>query len=253
MNHLRAACTAAGFATLAIAPVTRADDSADAPAPEVAATPPDSAAKLGFQVGLRVAYTDGVGIVYEGIHLSDASSGALPLMVDLGWRFLPQLYVGAYGQFAPVFLKTYALTCPPGFTCAGQDWRLGVEADYHFLPRSKLDPYVGLGVGYEILHSTFRDAEYPYVYNGSFVLAKWYESIIARGWEFASLTLGFDWRFTDMIGAGLFVLGTVGEYGVQTGNYTVMAAGAQQTTPVPAVQIGAHELAFIGLRGTFNP
>src|ERR1700749_2182570 len=41
--------------------------------------PPAYLARLGFQGGVRVAYTDGVGVVYHGVKLSDASSGALPL------------------------------------------------------------------------------------------------------------------------------------------------------------------------------
>src|SRR5580658_9419437 len=74
----------------------------------------DFAARLGLQAGVRLAYTDGLGVIYQGLNLSDAASGALPLLLDVGWRFLPELYVGVYGQFAPVFLKTYPATCPAG-------------------------------------------------------------------------------------------------------------------------------------------
>ena len=77
--------------------------------------------------------------MYKGVHLSDASSGALPLLVDVGWRIAPELYVGVYGQYAPVFLKTYALTCPSGSSCTAQDWRFGVEA---------VKAELGVGVAY---------------------------------------------------------------------------------------------------------
>jgi opacity protein-like surface antigen len=209
------------------------------------------ATRTGFQAGVRVAYTDGVGVVYKGVHLSDASSGALPLLVDVGWRIAPELYVGVYGQYAPVFLKTYALTCPSGSTCTAQDWRFGVEADYHFLPGLRLDPYVGLGVGYEVLHTSLRGV--TLVPDGdTFVLATLQESITDRGWEFVSLTAGLDWRFCESLGAGLFVLGTLGEYNVQAASGTVTSGMQQQALSFLPIQIAPHALAFVGIRGTFN-
>jgi opacity protein-like surface antigen len=209
------------------------------------------ATRTGFQAGVRVAYTDGVGVVYKGVHLSDASSGALPLLVDVGWRIVPELYVGVYGQYAPVFLKTYALTCPSGSSCTAQDWRFGVEADYHFLPRSTLDPYVGLGAGYEILHTSLRGVTLVPQGEG-FVLATVQESITDRGWEFVSLTAGLDWRFCESLGAGLFVLGTLGEYNVQAASGTATSGMQQEPLSFLPIQIAPHALAFVGLRGTFN-
>jgi opacity protein-like surface antigen len=207
--------------------------------------------RTGFQAGVRVAYTDGVGVVYKGVHLSDASSGALPLLVDVGWRIAPELYVGVYGQYAPVFLKTYALTCPSGSSCTAQDWRFGVEADYHFLPRSTLDPYVGLGVGYEILHTSLRGVTLVQQ-GGTFMVATVQESFTDRGWEFVSLTAGLDWRFCESLGAGLFVLGTLGEYNVQAASGTATTSTQQDTLSFAPIPIAPHALAFVGLRGSFN-
>jgi hypothetical protein len=168
------------------------------PPPDVTASstyagPHPFAARRGPQLGLRVGYASGTGIVYSGLNVHDASDGALPVTVDLGWRFLPQLYAGVYGSFAPVFTKGNPLSCPAGFDCNAQDWRFGVQVDYHFLPRTRLDPYVGLGGGYEILHT---NANGPVVVPTPLGNAPGNASagIIDRGWEFAALTLGFDAR-----------------------------------------------------------
>ena len=123
------------------------------PPPETIPPPTDVMANRGFQFGARVGYAYGSGIVYSGFPLENAADGAMPLIVDLGWRFLPQLYAGFYGQYAPVFEKANHQVCFEGFTCNAEDYRMGVEADFHFAPRSPLDPYVGLGTGYEILHT----------------------------------------------------------------------------------------------------
>jgi len=210
------------------------------------------ATRTGFQAGVRVAYTDGVGVVYKGVHLSDASSGALPLLVDVGWRIAPELYVGVYGQYAPVFLKTYALTCPSGSSCTAQDWRFGVEADYHFAPRFTLDPYVGLGVGYEVLHTSLRGVT-PVLQGNNLLLATVQESFTDRGWEFVALTSGLDWRFCESLGAGIFWLVTVGEYNVQAASGTATSPGMpQETLSFAPIQFAPHALVFVGLRGTFN-
>jgi hypothetical protein len=222
----------------------------------------DFSANLGLQVGLRVAYTDGLGVVDQGVNLSDASSGALPILIDVGWRFLPELYVGLYGQYAPVFLKTYEVTCPSGLSCSAQDWRFGVEADYHFpaVLRPELDPYVGLGAGYEILQSSFH-GPHTFLVGTMLVPGVIDASFTDRGWEYASLTLGLDWRFGHMLGAGLFLTGSVGQFDTQTGTFVITTSSGPQNQPVagiPACGPGqsslcnVHTLAAIGVRGSFN-
>lgn len=235
--------------------VARAEDSPDA-------TP--NAAKAGFQAGVRVGYVNGLGVVYQGVNLNDATYGAIPVIVDLGWRIIPQLYAGLYGQYAPVFLKTYPLTCPQGLTCAAQDWRFGVEADYHILPHYFIDPYVGLGFGYEVLHSSYHGSTIVQDSSGNFVQGTGDASVVDRGWEFGSLTVGADWRFNRMFAVGLFLVGTLGQYNVQSESGTVTIPGqpSQMIVSLPyctgnqqppsCIQFEIHGLLAIGARGTFN-
>jgi hypothetical protein len=204
--------------------------------------------------------------VYSGLAFGDMSAGAIPLIVDLGWRFLPQLYLGAYGQVAPVVVRTGTDACPDSADCSGVNWRIGVELDYHPLPASRLDPYVGVGAGYEMLH---RSVNGPITVSSSAVgttgmgggtgttapkSGMTNASIIDQGWEMAAVTLGLDVRASDMLGIGPFVTGTFGRYDIHNGTQsTVLNGGAVTSGSVPAVSHDVHQLLIVGVRGTFNP
>jgi hypothetical protein len=210
-------------------------------------------ANRGPQLGLRFGYGSGTGVVYSGLTVHDASDGALPLYVDLGWRFLPQLYAGLYGSFAPVFVNNNPVSCPGNFDCNAQQWRFGVQADFHFVPRSRLDPYIGLGGGYEILHTNVNGTT-PVPTPFGAMPAQASAGIIDRGWEFVNVTLGFDARINSEVGIGPFVSGSLNEYNVHTGTQSVTLNGTQvMNAPVTGVSHGLHELYVAGIRGTFNP
>lgn len=210
-------------------------------------------ANTGLQVGLRTGYGGGSGDVYRGLNVRDASSGGIPIIVDLGVRALPELYAGIYGGFTPIFTKSNPVSCPNGLDCATQQWRFGVQFDLHYIPSSRFDPYVGLGGGYEILHSNVSGAVPVPTLLGTFP-GNVNANIIDRGWEFANLTFGFDWRFSRAAALGPFISGSINEYGVHSGTQTVTVGGTQvSATPVANVDHGLHELFFAGLRGTFNP
>ncbi|MCL2450019.1 MAG: hypothetical protein FWD17_13815 [Polyangiaceae bacterium] len=216
----------------------------------------DATARIGPQIGVRVGYGLGSGSVYRGLPLHTASDGAVPIIVDLGWRFIPELYAGLYGQFGPVVTRNNPASCPGDASCSSQDWRFGIEVDYHFLPRTRLDPYVGLGSGYEILH-THVTANTLVPMDAGPVPARTTVGLIDRGWEFAALTLGMDARACSSFGIGPFVSASIGEYNVHTGNMSTSVltpAGPVlvQSTPVPGVSHGTHELYIFGVRGTFN-
>jgi hypothetical protein len=217
----------------------------------------DTSARLGPQLGVRVGYGVGSGVVYSGFDVSEGSHGAVPVIVDLGWRFIPELYAGVYGQIAPVLTRNNPISCPGNASCPAQDWRFGIQVDYHFLPHWRLDPYVGLGAGYEILHthvevnSTLPTAAGPLPSTTT-------AGIIDRGWEFGALTLGLDARVCSSFAIGPFVSASIAEYNVHSGTLTtsiVTPTGARMivaNTPVPDVHHGAHELYIFGVRGTFN-
>jgi opacity protein-like surface antigen len=223
--------------------------------PEQAMGPPpvrDWMASPGLQFGLRSGVIEGTGVVYSGLSLRSASSAAIPIIADLGARIIPQLYLGVYGQFAPVITKNTP-QCPDGFDCAAQNWRFGIQADYHFIPTSRFDPYVGIGSGYEILHSSSVGTA-PIPTPAGVVQGNVNGHAVDRGWEFAAVTVGFDYRAANFFGFGPFFTATLAEYNVRTGATQVSVGGAEVSSSFLApVSHGIHELFFLGLRGTFNP
>jgi hypothetical protein len=210
-------------------------------------------ANTGLQVGVRTGYGGGTGIVYSGLSVHEASGGAIPVIVDLGVRIVPQFYAGIYGSWANIFTKNNPVSCPGDLDCKTNQWRFGVELDFHPLPSSKFDPYFGVGGGYEILHTSINGAANLPTALGT-VPGTVSAGIIDRGWEFVNLTGGFDVRINHGVGIGPFISGSLSEYGVHTGNQSASVGGTQVANmPVPPVTHGLHELYFAGIRGTFNP
>jgi hypothetical protein len=91
--------------------------------------------------------------------LSDDTHGAIPLWLDVGYRLTPALVLGVYALYGVVLPKAGAVGdplgggCPEGLDCTGGGVRFGVQAQYHFSPAAFVDPWLGLGVGYEWITS----------------------------------------------------------------------------------------------------
>lgn len=223
----------------------------DIPTPAMSAR--SHMANTGLQLGARVGYGGGSGIVYHGLSVMDASGGTIPVVLDLGVRVLPQLYAGLYGSWGEIFTKNNPVSCPGNLDCKTQQWRFGVEFDFHYNPTSKIDPYIGLGGGYEILHTHIAGG-IPIPTALGTIPGTTDTSIIDRGWEFATLTFGLDARLSRGVGIGPVLSASLAEYGVHSGTETVSIMGRQvaQMPPTP-VSHGLHELYFAGIRGTFNP
>jgi hypothetical protein len=216
------------------------------------AEPRDLAPRPGLQVGARIAGGLGFGNVYDGLGVADGAHASIPIIIDVGVRPIPQLYVGLFGQFAPVIEKKNPLSCPEGFDCTVRDWRVGLQADFHPMPHGHIDPYIGFGAGYEILRTSVSgrtNVNVPFVGNRpAFVEG----TATDRGWEYGAGTLGFDYRVSRSFGVGPFFTATISQYNVHEGQRTVTVGSNQITTDLPSVRHLAHELLFIGLRGSFN-
>jgi hypothetical protein len=248
---LSTGATSLTFALPALAQSASASTNQPAP-PEVPASS-DVMVNRGLQFGARFGYAFGSGDVYTGLSVQDGSHGALPIIVDLGWRVVPELYLGVYGQYAYVFTRNNQVECFNGFNCDSQDYRFGVQADIHPFTRARLDPYAGIGFGYEILH-THNNGPVVVPTPAGPVPGTLDLSVNDRGWEFVSLVLGCDYRVDRIVGLGVFGQFSLGEYNVHTGTQTVTVNGATVSSgPVPDVDHGLHELYIVGIRGTFNP
>jgi hypothetical protein len=210
-------------------------------------------APTGLQLGARLAYGLGSGDVYRGLGVADGSNGFVPVVVDIGARVIPQLYVGAYGGYAYVLPKHNAVSCPDGYSCNIGDWRFGLQVDWHFMPNVSFDPYVGLSGGYEILHNSVTGPT-PVPTPAGTLQGSAKANVTDRGWEFLGLTLGADFRVAHLLAIGPFFTASIGEFGSHTGSTTVSVGGSAVATKDAAdVEHRPHEIYMLGLRGTLNP
>jgi hypothetical protein len=109
----------------------------------------DGPTTLAFEGGLRLGVALPTGNV-DG--LSGDSLGAtvgvlVPLWLDLGARIGDHVYVGPYGVFGVGNEGSALSAC----SCAILYGRAGLNALYHLRPREWVDPWFGVGAGYEDL------------------------------------------------------------------------------------------------------
>src|SRR5690242_14032358 len=98
-----------------------------------------------FEIGVGAGYAQGIGEL--GRNLADLDDVAGPggaVEVNLGYRIIPELSVGAYGSFAG-YQTGDVLADDTNVTGINA----GIQATYHFRPAANLDPWVSLGVGWK--------------------------------------------------------------------------------------------------------
>ncbi len=192
--------------------------------------PPES----GVSIGLSVGYALPMGNVSGSQPMSDLFSGALPLQLDVGWRFTPNLYAGAFFQYSFGFLSSLqnaACTANGWTSCTGGDMQFGLDFVYTFLPYATFAPYVGLGVGWEIATLS---------YSGSNQSIS--ESV--SGFQFARILVGGDFRVGSAFRVGPFVNFSLGQF-------------SSLSSPDPAANgtianKALHEWLQFGIKGTVD-
>ncbi|NOK09040.1 hypothetical protein [Corallococcus exercitus] len=223
---------------------------------------PEGPMGLEFAVSGNVGF--GLGYVYtngqapsgglEDLKITDSAKVSFPIIAELGFRVTPRFYLGVWGSWEPVLTKTNDLSCPEGFDCSTYQWRIGPEVRYHIRPGASFDPWIGLGVGLEILKSHVEGDTQVQAAPGVFVPAHVDTHVTDRGPTIARLSLGGDVRVTRALSVGPVITASVGQYTVRTGTQTVDITGLgsrdQGLTPVDD---GFHALFTLGLRFAVLP
>jgi hypothetical protein len=95
------------------------------------------------------------GVRDENNGIRDDTYGVIPIWLDAGYRLSDHLLLGGYFMFGVVLPKTAPADnplgggCPEGFDCFATGVRLGAQAQYSFAPEARIDPWLGLALGYE--------------------------------------------------------------------------------------------------------
>jgi outer membrane protein W len=189
--------------------------------------PPDAGGKI--KLGLRLGYMLPMGEFAKDSKMSDAVSGGIPLWLDLGYMVTPNLMVGLYAQYAYLMVKD----CPDGATCSASDIRIGLQGQYHISPGESMNPWVGLGVGYEMI-GTKAEA------GGAEVKGNY------SGLEFANIQGGADFKVGDSMAVGPFLSFSIGQY--SKGEVTTPAGTFEGDITDKAM----HQWLTLGVKGTFG-
>jgi hypothetical protein len=204
---------------------------------------------LHFELGARLGYAFASGNYVSGLPIGSPSgsagapgiSGAIPLTFDLGMRIGKYVFVGGFTSYA--FLSTTCASAPAGYTlqCDGHDVRGGIDAQIHIVPRGKVDPWIGFGLGHEWLTVSMSTSA-----GGSTAS----ESQTLEGWNFADVMLGLDMHVARGLGVGPFLEFTSGSFGSESASQT--GGGSTQSGSVDFSSTSSHQWFTVGARGTFE-
>jgi hypothetical protein len=176
-----------------------------------------------------------MGDIAQGTSLNDIVSSRFPLWFDLGYRIDSHWYLGAFVQYG-------FMSMPSGYCkkCSARDITVGAGATYHLMPHAFIDPWLGIGVGYESVsatENTFGD------------------TISFSGFQLCNVQAGVDY-YVNHLALGPFVSLSVAEYSTST--ITVfpdpaLGPGGQVSTAEGVIKGQAfHEWLTIGFRGAYD-
>jgi len=203
------------------------------------------ATPTGIEVGLRAGYAiplgDAAGAPAGGqaASLSNIYSGMIPIQIDAGYRFTPNMMVGAFFQYGFAMIATgsgsAAQGCSQsGVSCSGNDMAFGAQFHYHLMPDQTIDPWAGIGIGYEI--SSFSASAGGQSAGESF-----------SGFQFVNLQIGGDYKVMPNLGVGPFVMFSLGEYSNCSFSGGLSSAGS---CSIPNTAM--HEWLSFGIRGAYD-
>lgn len=157
---------------------------------------------FGARLGAGFALGDRARVAGVAESMSDHYSALLPIWFDAGYRLTSRLYVGGYFQYG--ILPLTRSGCPePVVGCSAHDLRAGAAAHFHFTPDRAVDPWAGVGFGYE--GSTVT-------YQGQIQSA----TRTNGGIEFANLQVGVDTHGALGVDWGMFASFSVNQYLTET-------------------------------------
>jgi hypothetical protein len=193
----------------------------------------------GFEGGLRIGYGIPLGEAGGLADLDDAVSGQVPLWLDLGYRVIPEVFIGVYGQYGIAFLSD---DCDAvGLDCSASDVRIGLQGQFSPSPEAEISPWFGVGVGYEWLSISQEGAGVEL-------------STTMHGFEFVHLQGGVDFRVAEHVRIGpllSFSLGQFSEASVDCSGGAVCDAIGEVGGEIPDKKL--HEWLVLGVRAVYGP
>lgn len=199
---------------------------------------PDASGETGLVLGARVGGGRAFGeLAQDGVAVRDVIEAKLPIWLELGYRFGPRLHGGLYFEIAPASVRSEF--CTEGVSCSATDVRFGVAVRIHLAPRALLDPWIGVGVGIEVLKAQLSDAD-PLAPPGR-------NELTWTGFELPLVEGGVDVRISRRFSLGPYVSGSFGQFT----SLTVEPSGGASTSGEIDGR-GNHGWLQVGLKTTLR-
>jgi hypothetical protein len=209
-----------------------------APSPERYEREEAPYARTGFQAAVRtgIALPSGSLTGQSGTGLSTAFKAQVPIFLELGAKVTPSIFLGGFaslgfGGAGNDFRTANGCTISANRSCLATSFHIGVELQYHFQPDARMNPWVGLGLGYESATASASGAGIPSA------------SYNVTGLQFLMLSGGLDFRLSRTFGIGPWLGLDLGQYGHESINS--VDANIQNSA--------LHEWFSLGVRGVLYP
>jgi hypothetical protein len=180
----------------ALLPLLLAVASIAPPSPARAEPPAPAGPIFALRAGVGIATGD---VERGGPEVRDLVDRKLPLGLEIGYRFGPRVWGELFFELAPA--SAASSLCAAGADCTASDARIGLAVLLRLAPRSFLDPWVGVGLGVEVMNAKGWDAA----------------TSSEREWSWAGVELplveaGVDVAVTDRLGVGPWASMTVARF-----------------------------------------
>lgn len=216
----------------AFAQATPEDSAAASSSPQVASV-------AGFEAGVRTGAALPIGNAGRDVDgvtrkLSSLTAWRTPVWLDVAYRVSPHASYGVYGQLG---------VGGTGRGCNGEcdfsDLRVGAQGLWRFSPEHAIDPWLGLGVGWESL--SYRSLSTETGVSNTELLAG--PEVLLQG--------GVSLRVEDALQIGPFVSAGVGNY--IRDSYKCFPEGLDCPTGTSVAGSGFHTWLGLGLNVRYSP
>jgi hypothetical protein len=203
--------------------------------------------RTGFTAGLRLGVGVPLGkaghdlLLGAARDLSDLTPWRAPVWLDVGYSPTGSTTIGVYAQVG---------TGPTGDNCISSDcdWsdiRIGADVEWRLAPGAPVNPWLGLGLGYEWLsYRTLVTVEV----DGMGGSGRYTERF---GGPELMLQGGLDFQVEDALRIGPYASATIGQY--LTDSYSCQPATDLCPTDGSLDGAAFHSWIGFGLRGAYTP
>lgn len=221
--------------------------------------------RTGFEAGLRLGATLPVGKAGRNVFgvdrdLKDLTAWRAPVWIDVGYHFSDVMTFGAYAQVGvggngdaceQIQSSVAELGELRGGDCDWSDIRLGAHAQWRLAPAAAVDPWLGVGLGYEWL--SYRTVLVADVTNTTTGNTQAVALRIAERLGGPELLLqgGIDFQVDDSLRIGPYASATFGQYLGDEYDCDIQTAACPTGSSVEGPAF--HSWLGVGLRGAYAP